>query len=250
LNALSTATEAFGPIAPYYDELMRGVPYRMWTGYYLLLLSHQGVRPKKLLEVCCGTGTLCEMLYDEGFTVAGFDISPGMIEAARKKARKANRAIRYEVDDARTFDMGEPFEAAFSFFDSLNNLLEPAELLAAFRRVAAHLPPGGSFVFDLNTAYAFEQRMFDQKELAKNRRLRYDWVGHYDPATRNITVEMDFWYRGEAFHETHVQHAYQLDEVFEMLDEAEFTDVKVFDSYTLNPPRVTADRWHFMARRA
>ena len=98
---------SFGPVAPYYDELMRSVPYRMWTSYYLLLLAHQNVRPRRVLDVCCGTGTMCEMLVEEGKEMAGFDLSPGMIERAREKAAKKKIDIRYEVADARTVDMGE-----------------------------------------------------------------------------------------------------------------------------------------------
>ena len=156
---------SFGPVAPYYDELMKQVPYRMWVGYYLLLLAQQGLRPKKILDICCGTGTMTEMMQDEGFKMAGFDLSAGMIAEARRKAHLHNLPIRYEVFDAAGADMQEDFEAAYSFFDSLNNILDADHLQKAFKRAYAHLLPGGSFIFDMNTAYAFEQRMFDQQHL-------------------------------------------------------------------------------------
>lgn len=186
---------SFGPVAPYYDELMRGVPYRMWVGYYLLLLSQQDVHPESILDVCCGTGTMCEMLFREGFRMAGFDLSPGMIEEARSKAARKKVPIRYEVQDAAEVELNERFDAALSFFDSLNNILNPDRLQMAFHRVADHLPSGGSWIFDLNTAYAFEQRMFDQENLRANAKLKYKWVGDYDPETRIIAVDMKFWYR-------------------------------------------------------
>lgn len=242
------AEQSFGPVAPYYDELMRSVPYRMWASYYLLLLAHQGVRPKKVLDVCCGTGTMCELLVDEGFAMAGFDLSASMIDEARRKAAKKGLGIRYEVADVRTVDMHDEYEAAFSFFDSLNNILEPEGVFQAFRRVAAHLPSGASWIFDLNTAYAFEEAMFDQKSSARAK-LKYNWKGSYDKASRIITVDMRFWRDGEEFTETHRQRAHPKDEVIAMLAEAGFGEIRTFHSYTLNPVRLKSDRIHYTAVR-
>ena len=84
----SPQASSFGPVAEVYDELMRQVPYRMWIGYYQLLLSVQLAKPERILDVCCGTGVMCEMLYREGFNMKGFDLSPGKIDVARKKAKR------------------------------------------------------------------------------------------------------------------------------------------------------------------
>lgn len=230
-----------------YDELMRSVPYKMWVSYYLLLLAHQGLKPKTMLDVCCGTGTMSELLTKEGFSLEGFDLSERMVQEARRKAKRKKLAIRYEVADARDFDMGRSYEAAFSFFDSLNNILEPSGIQETFHRVAAHLPPGGSWIFDLNTAYAFEQKMFDQHNLNTRAKLKYDWKGEYDKDSRIITVDMRFWRDGQEFSEIHRQRAHPRDEIEEMLERAGFGQIRAFHSYTLNPVRFKSDRVHFTA---
>lgn len=242
-------TRSFGAVAPYYDELMKTVPYPMWVGYYLLLLSQQDVRPRRMLDIACGTGTMCELLTDEGFQMAGIDLSEGMIDMARRKAGRKKLNIRYEVADAGAFDMGETYEAALSFFDSLNNILDPDHLKSAFQCAYNHLEPGGSWIFDLNMAYAFEQRMFDQEYLRSNARLRYRWIGDYDPGTRIIQVTMRFWYRNQEFVEVHRQRAYTKDEVIGMLEDVGFKKIRAYNSYTLNPPRPKSDRIHFTAIR-
>jgi ubiquinone/menaquinone biosynthesis C-methylase UbiE len=228
---------------------MKFVPYRMWIGYYFLLLAQQDIHPKKVLDVCCGTGTMCQMLTKEGFNVAGFDLSPGMIEAARQKAAAKKLTIRYEVMDAAELDMGDTYDSAYSFFDSLNNILDPNRLQLAFERIAAHLSPGGSFIFDMNTAVAFEEQMFDQENMRSNAKLRYKWVGDWNDQTRMITVNMRFWRGGEEFRETHVQRAYETEEVFDMLRQAGFEQIRAYHSYTLNPPRLKSDRLHYTAVR-
>lgn len=241
--------EEFGPVASFYDVLMKGVPYRMWVGYYLLLLSKQGAKPKELLDVCCGTGTLCEMLTAEGFRVEGLDLSAPMIEIARAKAAEKSLDIRYEVADASNFSMGRTYDAAYSFFDSLNYITTAEGLFGALKSVAAHLPSGASWVFDLNTEYAFTEDMFTQKKLSPKAAVRYDWKGNYDPRTRIIHVDMAFWVDGVEHHEVHVQRAHDMWEVREMLGDAGFTDIDVYHSYTLDPPRAKSDRIHFACIR-
>ena len=226
---------------------MRTVPYRMWVGYYLLLLSVQDAHPKKILDVCCGTGTMCEMLTDEGFEMAGLDISAPMIEEAKRKAALREMDIPYWCLDASSFELNRQFDAALSFYDSLNNITEPSRLQGAFNSVAAHLPPGASWIFDLNTAYAFEERMFDQQQLRQNAKLKYKWEGEWDPETRLITVRMQFWRKGEPFEEVHVQRAYEDEEIREMLAKAGFESIRCFHSYTLDKPRKNTDRVHYIS---
>ena len=239
--------QSFGAVAPYYDELMRAVPYEMWVSYYLLLLAHQDVHPRKILDVCCCTGSMCELLAKQGFDMTGIDLSAGMINAAKKKVARKKVPIHFEVGDAADFQLGEKFDAALSFFDSLNNILEPADLQSAFCSVAKHLGPGGSWIFDLNTAYAFDAELFDQENLGSKSKLRYLWRGDWNADTRIITVDMHFWHDGREFREVHSQRAYEEDEIREMLRIAGFGNLHVFHSYTLNPPRYKSDRLHYTA---
>lgn len=240
-------TDAFDPIAAFYDELMKSVPYRMWVGYLLLLHSTRGAKPKSLLDVCCGTGTMCSLLYQEGFEVAGFDLSPEMIAEARYKAEIDRQPIQYEVANAASVDLGREFEGAYSFFDSLNYILDPQDLASAFRSVARHLPSGGVFVFDLNTRYAFEERMFDQRSQKKNARVRYQWRSHWDPDTLLVRVNMKFWVDGEEHEAVHHQRAHPDEEVRAYLADAGFGEVSAYHSYTLDPPRSSSDRVHYVA---
>jgi len=238
---------AFADVAPFYDELMRHVPYRMWASYYQLLLAQLGVEPQTMLDVCCGTGKLCELLAAEGYKLTGFDIAEPMIHEARRKAKTSGLDIRYECMDAAGFELGERFDAAFSFFDSLNYIAEPEKLAKAVRQVGKHLNRSGSFIFDLNTAYAFEKSMFDQQRLHPSAKVRYVWKGDWDAATRLIKVNMRFWVNGREFEETHVQRAYSDAEIRGMLEAAGFSEIRSFNSYTLDPPRANSDRVHYTA---
>lgn len=239
---------SFGPVAPHYDLLMANVPYDMWAGYYRLLLTRHELDPDTLLDVCCGTGTLAELLTEAGYRVSGFDLSEAMITEARKKAIRQGLDIRYWVADATTVDLGERFQGAYSFFDSLNYITTLEGLQSALGRVAAHLEPGGSFIFDINTPFAFEQRMFDQEDQRKRALIKYSWKGEYDPESRIIRVEMAFERSGEEFCETHIQRAHSDDEIREALRASGFASCTAYDSYTLDRPRKRSDRVHYVAQ--
>lgn len=243
----SFATAPFQGIAPYYDHLMRAVPYPMWVGYYLLLLASIDSHPRTMLEVGCGTGTLCKLLSEEGFELSGLDISGAMI--AEAQARHKGLPITFYQSDARTFELNRTFDSIFSFFDSLNNLLTLEDLGRAFQRVFAHLKPSGSFVFDVNTPYAFDQRLFDQRHMAKKSKLKYNWIGDYNPETKLIKVNMEFWWQDQHFTEVHNQRGYEMTEVAPLLYQAGFQEVRAFHSYGLEPPRKTSDRIHFTAKK-
>lgn len=236
---------SFTEIAEFYDELMKPVPYRMWVSYYLLLLSLQNVKPKSMLDMCCGTGTMSEFMHREGFELEGFDLSPTMIEQARLKAERKKLPIRFEVADAADVDMGRKYDAVFCFFDSLNNITDEEQFQKALICASEHLESGHSFIFDLNTAYAFRANLFTQQDLTKTARVRYKWKGDWDEAKQLIKVQMKFWVGDQVFEEVHTQRAYEIEHVGEMLQVAGFEEIRVFHSYTLDRPRAKSDRVHF-----
>lgn len=243
-----SSPKSFNAIAPFYDVLMSSVPYHIWVSYYELLLAQLEAEPRTILDVCCGTGNVTEILAQKGYEMAGVDLSAPMIVEAQRKARVANLKIDYLAEDAATFDFGRKFQAAFSFFDSFNYITDLGHLSRAIGRVAAHLEPGSSFVFDLNTAYAFEKKMFDQTDTRKKAPVKYKWVGNYDPKTRVIRVAMDFEHEGVKYREEHVQRAHSEDEMTTMLVDHGFVDIEFFDSYTLDPPMPSSDRIHCACR--
>lgn len=246
----------FGPIAPYYDELMQDVPYASWIEYVHRLLAQWKLRPEKVLDLACGTGILSELLHGQGYRVTGVDLSPEMIAVARRKALQRGLPITYHVQDAADLDLPEKdFHLCISLFDSLNYILKPPRLACAIQHVAQHLLPGGLFLFDMNSEYALANLFFTQDNLGTEARLRYDWDSVYFSEQRLCRVDMRFWYREEdgsvrTFQEVHWQYAYREDEVRAMLEEAGFQEVRTYHAYTLHPPHARTDRIFYAARKS
>ncbi len=246
---------SFVTVAPIYDELMEGVPYDSWVVYLRTLLERKAAKPKRVLDLACGTGNVTELLTKLGYEMVGVDIAPGMIEAARAKAAEQNLPITYHVQDAAELNLPQrDFDLCVSLFDSLNYIVEPARLDAAIQNVAKHLKAGGLFIFDMNSEYALMNNFFRQDNIGSRERLRYDWDSTYDAQTRLCRVEMKFWYREDngldrTFEEVHYQFAYREEEVRAMLTLARFDTIETFQAYTLRPPHRNTDRIFYLAQK-
>jgi SAM-dependent methyltransferase len=117
---------------------------------YLLRNLPAGAR---LLDLCCGTGTLARSLLDRGYTVTGIDASAGMLRHAAAQAPEAE----FLVADARQFHLPAMFDAALCTFDSISYFQQLEELENVFRNVCQALRPGASFVFDLSLEEAYKE---------------------------------------------------------------------------------------------
>ena len=78
--------------APFYDPAVQPLGFRrLWES--LAGLAEQGAGTP-CLDVCTGTGGVARALARRGSRVVGFDLSPGMLRHARRKARAAGIADR------------------------------------------------------------------------------------------------------------------------------------------------------------
>ncbi|MDO8588923.1 MAG: methyltransferase domain-containing protein [Armatimonadota bacterium] len=244
--------QQFTEIARHYDALMAGVPYRYWVEYIEDILKRLDNRPSAVLDAACGTGNVSEILAEYGYDVTGVDISPEMVEVARSKTGEYG-PVDYHVQDIAVLELGKSFDLIISLFDSLNYITEPNHLQKALARIAAHLAPGGVFIFDVNTEYALAHGFFNQANLDSRNYPKYIWSSSYDRNSRICTVTMVFEVLDGAvtrqFTEVHRQRAYGVEELEEMIADAGLQLVDMFHAYTFSKPRRRSDRVFFVARK-
>lgn len=117
------------------------------------LLKKYSFKPDKVLDLACGEGTFALAMAKEGYKVTGVDLSPEMLRLAKEKAEKENAAIDFVNRDMRELTFDAEFDLVTCWFDSLNYLLTPQDLLKAFQGAAKALKPDGYFIFDIRTSY-------------------------------------------------------------------------------------------------
>ncbi len=254
----------FGPLAPYYDELMKVVPYAQWVEYVQLLWSLHDFVPRTVLDAACGTGNVSFELARRGYQVEGVDLSPEMIAIAQAKISNPKLQIELEqADGSAEFRVGDLtqlrterlFDGATCLYDSLNYILDPHDLALAFARIRACLRPGGIWVFDMNSDWAFRANLFTQTQRDPRKPLQYQWNANFDRQERICRVDMKFEKRNgdgktETFLETHRERAYLLEEVLEIVQTSGWKPLGAYDAYTLNRPHARSERWYFMVQNA
>ena len=103
--------------------------------------------PLRIAEIGCGGGgTALEILRQApaGSVIHGFDISPALIDVARRRSGPAHPAIAFETADMATAaPPREPYDRLVSRFGIMFFDDPPA----AFANLARWLAPGGRFAF-------------------------------------------------------------------------------------------------------
>lgn len=118
--------------------------------FYQTLASQQG---GPILELGCGTGRIALPLVKDGHEVLGLDLEHSMLERASQRRGRLARGVRPHLQllqaDLRDFALGRRYPLIISAFNTLMHLYRSDDVLAVFRRVRAHLAPGGLFAFDV-----------------------------------------------------------------------------------------------------
>jgi SAM-dependent methyltransferase len=145
-------TAVFDAYARYYDLLYKDKDYSGEAEYVAASLRARLPQAARILELGCGTGGHAEHFARMGFYVHGVDSSEKMIAGARARRERMPAAVRerlsFESGDARTVRTSVKYDAVISLFHVMSYQVANQDLAASFRTAAAHLEPGGMFLFD------------------------------------------------------------------------------------------------------
>ena len=247
--------DAYTGFAEVYDLFMDQVPYEKWSGRIIQILSAYGIRDGLVLDLGCGTGSMTELLAGAGYDMIGVDASEEMLELAYEKRAESGHDILYLLQDMREFELYGTVRAIVSVCDSLNYITEEEELLHVFRLVRNYLDLDGVFFFDMNTIYKYSE-MLGETTIAENREEgSFIWENYYDPEEQLNQYDLTLYIRDEddrytRFEETHIQKAYALERVLELLQQAGMKAEQIFDSDTGKEVTDTTGKFCIAARKA
>ena len=233
-----------------YDALTADVDYPRWADY---AENHfrRGKRPvERVLDLCCGTGSLTLELGRRGYRMTGVDLSEEMLAQAEEKCREAGLEVPFFHQDMSELRLPGGVDACVCFLDSVNYVLRPERLKRAFRRVFDCLEPGGLFLFDADTPEKLSA-MDGQVFLDETEDVFCVWRGEYSEKKRICSFWMDIferegglWRRGE---ELHQEYAYTMDELEEYLREAGFAQIRRYGELKFRAPKPGEQRVFFTA---
>jgi demethylmenaquinone methyltransferase/2-methoxy-6-polyprenyl-1,4-benzoquinol methylase len=127
----------FDAIAPRYDLVNRIMTFRMDVGWRRRTVRSLGLPAgSTVIDLACGTGDLCRELATQGQRPLGFDLSFGMLAAARTAAPLAQGDVLGlplpdgSVDGATCGFALRNFAATEPFFEELARVVRPGGRIA------------------------------------------------------------------------------------------------------------------------
>ncbi|MBO4376004.1 MAG: class I SAM-dependent methyltransferase [Lachnospiraceae bacterium] len=247
--------EAYSAFADVYDEFMDETPYELWRDRIVERINKYGIsKPHRfegdmdsageeeileseknlVLDLGCGTGTLTELLYDEGYDMIGVDNSFEMLTKAFVKKEEKGSDILYLSQDMRDLDLYSTIGTVISVCDSVNYITKPEELLGVFKSIENYLFPGGIFIFDFNTLHKYKDVIGDSTIAEDRDDCSFIWDNYFDEETEINEYDLTLFVKEEdnlyrKFTETHYQRGYTLKEIKEMLEKAGLKVLEAMD---------------------
>ena len=261
---MSNSVNAYTGFAKVYETFMDNIPYEQWAAYLNALLKEYGVEAGSLLcELGCGTGSMTRLLAKAGYDMIGIDLSEEMLDIARYEHPECEQDILYLNQDMREFELYGTVAAMVSVCDSMNYLTTEEELLQVFCLVNNYLDSGGYFIFDMKTEYHYEKLMGNRTIVDNREDCTLIWENFYDKEKQlnqyDITIyskaefedeeeEDDMPPLFERMEETHVQRAYSVEKIVELLKKAGLEPVAVYGEDGKASPKPEDGRVYFVAK--
>lgn len=229
--------QPYDALAAVYDRWTADNDYARWADFVHHRVSRAG--GTRMLDLCCGTGTMMRLLQDRGYTVTGVDRSAAMLRKARAATTPDTVLICGEVPHV-DLDEDKVFDAVICCFDSVNYFAEDDGLAGLFEFVARRIRPGGLFIFDLNTRHKLE-KIFGSTHFGDDHGdFAYIWRNRCQPERSVTEFYITLFVRnGKGFErhkEKHVQRWFDQTEVRTGAREAGLVTQSITDDYTNTPP--------------
>ena len=244
--------DAYKNLAASYDRLTNDVDYEATVEFYMEILRREGIAPRTVVDLACGTGSVTEIMARKGYRVTGVDMSEEMLTEAAMKTMDMEQPPVYSCQLLQNLRLPRGVDMAVCALDSLDYILDPEDCKEAIRRAYKALNPGGIFIFDVNTPEKL-RAMDDQIFLDEDDDVYCVWRGEFDEETNICSYGMDLFQReGKMWRrsfEEHREYAYSQEQLTGFLKDAGFTHIEVYADRLFEAPREGEQRIYFKARK-
>lgn len=234
---------AYFSLARYYDKFTLDVPYEKFADFYEKVFAEHDLNPKLVLDLACGTGTLTWLMASRGYEMIGADQSSEMLTQAYSKffsddlsEEEMEKCVSpvFLNQSMTELDLYGTIEACICSLDSVNYVTDKDELNKAFSLVSLFTEPGGIFIFDVNTESKL--RGLDQSAYTRECDEAFCvYQADYNDEDKLLTYTIDIFERkGKLYarsQEYHYERAYSTSELFGLLEQNGFTNIKEYPSH-------------------
>ncbi len=137
--------------SPYQDPEVYDLLFDGYDEDVAFYLAHARAARGPVLDLACGSGRLLIPALAAGVDIEGLDLQSEMLGELTRKARARGLEPCVHPGDMRSFALPRRYALIFSAFNALVHNLTPEDWLATLRGCRAHLAPGGTLLFDVQT---------------------------------------------------------------------------------------------------
>ena len=162
------------------------------------ILSITGLELKEpaslsILDIACGAGRHALELARLGYTVTGNDLSPFLLEEARKKALKNKLQLKLTCCDMRHIPASGQFDLVVQLFTSFGYFDLKQDDQLVLNRAYGALKPGGWYVLDLLNPVPLARNLVSHsRRTAGDLALLEERAFENDRITKSITIFINY----------------------------------------------------------
>ena len=141
--------KVFQDYAYYYNAFYQDKDYGAEAKTVDSLLKKYARNVRSIINLGCGTGRHDIELSKMGYQCTGIDVSPLMIDIARRNAMRYQCDINFEMADIKNYETEAEYDAVVSLFHVMSYQNSYDDILCAFKTARKLLKGrGGYFIFD------------------------------------------------------------------------------------------------------
>jgi len=239
---------SYETFAVFYDSLTENVDYKVRNNYISNFFSRYGNGGKIVLDLACGTGTSAKLLAEQGYCVTGIDLSADMLTVAENKCPD----IEFIRADMTDFSLSQKVDYCICTLDALNHLTSINDVLACAKCVYNALNDDGLFIFDVNTPYKHKHILAEHTFVFDEEDYFLSWDNSYI-GDNIVDIFLDFFiFNGknyDRYSENFKEKAYTVEELKQVLNNADFEIMRIYDDLTENPPNDKSERLYFVCKK-
>lgn len=241
---------AYTAAAVLYDDF-RGESPNMWAAYLdELFAKHAEKKPKTLIDLACGTGTVTAALIRLGYDVTGVDVSEEMLSLAQKRAPGA--LLLHQ--DMRSLDLYGSYGGAVCCLDSVNYLPSGDDFVRTLKRLHNFLDVGALFIFDVNTEKRFKDKYGKNDFILESKNGLIAWSCDYRPRLKKCDFYLScFIPDGDGKYvrrdEEQTEYVYSDEEIRGFAKETGFEFVAAYDRMSFKDADKNSDKVHYIFKR-
>lgn len=237
----------YSEFAEWYDTMMHSVDYDGWALYLEEFLKKHECR--SIMECACGTGNITLRLAKKGYSMSASDVSEDMLMVTRSKMMKAGLRFPLICQDMRKLQVHKSVDAVISVCDGVNYLTDSAEDF--FNAAYNALKPGGLLLFDISSEYKLSRLLGKTSFSEVNDEWAFICDCDFVKKTNDLKMYLTCFVKSgslyKRFEEYHVQHAYSIKKVQQMLYNCGFSNINAYEFMTSSLPVETTERIQFSA---